>query len=189
MKTPKRLFNFLILITKKLIRPRFSVPISALILGIVLFNSCKKMDSESKHKPPNKYADSAMTYTHSNYQQAMNDVTIDGNGHMVFYNMSQLDAVVYALDSLGDSTAQVWEKGIGFSSIRLQCDQLANIYGAMGTDSDTVNITKQDLQNFWKRNANVAIINQNCFDINASDPGIAWVIASDHITIVGNIFI
>lgn len=54
-------------------------------------------------------------YSMADYQSALNDVTYDGD-RLIFNNLSHFVTTAMALDSLGDSTAQAWFDGLGFTN-------------------------------------------------------------------------
>lgn len=154
----------------------------ALAASFLLPQSCKKADSNQSSKGAlGKHSmyrtDPSKTYSMAEYQQALDDVQLDENGHMVFNNMNHLDVVLSALDSLGDSTAISWENGLGFSSLKIQYINTLNAYAQLMNSPQT---TQAQAQQFWAANSNVAVMSADNTDINATDEGLAWVLAGDH---------
>jgi hypothetical protein len=88
----------------------------------VLITGCKKdntVTSQSVTEPlpqANLVPDEDETeYTMANYQDALDNVEYDGD-KLIFQNLSHFFTVATALDSIGDSTANVWFQDIGFTN-------------------------------------------------------------------------
>lgn len=176
---------------KKFISGRLSAPLSSLmILALfvsLLLNSCRKESSfENNFK-----GSSAMLipetgdepqYSLSNPQEVLDDITFDGN-MLSFNSRDHFVIASLVLDSLGDSTVDAWQQGMGFTSLY---KSFMNTLDLMPDDPEETERT-----DFFNNNSNTIhyAAASDEWDINAATGGIARLLNVQHkAKIGGNIF-
>lgn len=122
-------------------------------------------------------------YTMENYQEALDNVTYDGD-RLVFGNLSHFFVTAMALDSLGDSTANVWFQNLGFTNSLYDEyeDAIENMPDAQ-TEAELTDYFA-DYANSTKYNANYEV-----WDVNAMNGIFARLLDANHTAILGgNVF-
>lgn len=176
---------------KKSILGRLSAPLSSLMmLALVvslLLNSCRKESSFEN----NLKGSSAMLipetgdepqYSLSNPQAVLDDITFDGN-MLSFNSRDHFVIASLVLDSLGDSTVDAWQQGMGFTSLY---KSFMNTLDLMPDDPEETERT-----DFFNNNSNTIHYTAATdeWDINAATGGIARLLNTQHkAKIGGNIF-
>jgi hypothetical protein len=118
-------------------------------------------------------------YTMANYQDALDDVSYDGD-RLIFNNLSHFVTTAMALDSIGDSTANVWFQNLGFTNSLYNefIDAIDNMPDAE---------TDAELNSYFENYANAVVYDDNneVWDVNAKNGLFAKLLNSEHTAKIG----
>lgn len=121
-------------------------------------------------------------YSMANYEDALNDVGFDGD-RLTFNNLSHFVTTAMVLDSLGDSTADVWFDGLGFTNSLY--DEFEDVVGNMPDATET------DIAAYFDNHTNAVKYDEDndVWDVNAMNGVFARLLNSEHKAVIGgNVF-